>query len=67
MERKEELILEVMTMVGDQVDGHTYTSIEIKLREMYDIGYEEGEEAGVEKVRSNPGDYIEPPERNEDG
>jgi len=65
MERKEELILEVMSMVGDQVDGHTYTSIEIKLREMYDVGFEDGKEAGIEAVRSDPGEYIEPPDRNE--
>jgi len=60
MDRKEELISEVMNMVGDQVDGHTYTSLEIKLREMYDIGFEDGKEEGIALVRESPGDYIEP-------
>ena len=60
MDKKEELISEVMNMVGDQVDGHTYTSLEIKLREMYDIGFEDGKEEGIALVRESPGDYIEP-------
>jgi len=60
MDKKEELISEVMTIVGDQVDGHTYTSLEIKLREMYDIGFEDGKEEGIALVRESPGDYIEP-------
>ena len=60
MDRKEELISEVMNMVGDQIDGHTYTSLEIKLREMYDIGFEDGKEEGIALVRESPGDYMEP-------
>jgi hypothetical protein len=62
MDKKEELISEVMTMIGDVVDGHTYTSVEIKLREMYDIGFDEGKEIGIGLVVDSPGDYIRPRE-----
>ena len=43
MDKKEELIREVMDMIGDQVDGHTYTAVEVKMRQMYDIGFSDGQ------------------------
>ena len=53
-DKKEELISEVMNMVGDQIDGHTYTSLEIRLREMYDIGFDDGIEYGRENPPGEP-------------
>ena len=44
-----------------------YKSTEDKIYELIEQLKEESEEIGEERVKENPADYIEPPERDEDG
>jgi hypothetical protein len=55
----------IENLLMDKLNGEEMSEFRKLLEEFELAVFDDGKEAGIEEVRKNPGDYIEPMDRND--